>query len=446
MRKIFTLLCALAMIMNVYAQDSETPDVIWEAPQQGYYSNQVVLGALDLGSDLSGTLTQVTTPPVYLSTELVLCMTGECELSLSAKRPIAKVVIVMNGNENQTCLQSNVGSYSLEDKFFGIWTGEHNAVTFTVPYGKEARIQIIQVFFYHYDKTFVTLPEGLQTKRYLFESLAGDEKMIEGWYINAGRDEEHIYIQGLSQLLPDGWVRGTYDNAESKMYFENWLIGTYRHPAGNYDLIFSGAKMYSDLDFLTLDCGKFLFMTADGDTMETYEMIDIRFVEEMEGTPNDPVIYSVKTGVRPYIRFSLRLSDTEGRPMAKERLTYQILIMKGNEVTPLELSPNLYPGLQEDWIEIPFEYADGININRHMLYFNQEEEQINSWDKVGLQTIYRGADKEHKSNIVWYDMRAEQGMESIQPSGVRSQKVIKDGQLLIEKNGKTYNATGAEVR
>ena len=31
-------------------------------------------------------------------------------------------------------------------------------------------------------------------------------------------------------------------------------------------------------------------------------------------------------------------------------------------------------------------------------------------------------------------------------AGTKAVKVIRDGQLLIEKNGKTYNVMGAEVR
>lgn len=39
-----------------------------------------------------------------------------------------------------------------------------------------------------------------------------------------------------------------------------------------------------------------------------------------------------------------------------------------------------------------------------------------------------------------------QGIESVQISEVSVQKVIREGQLLIEKNGKTYNALGTEVQ
>lgn len=47
-------------------------------------------------------------------------------------------------------------------------------------------------------------------------------------------------------------------------------------------------------------------------------------------------------------------------------------------------------------------------------------------------------------NII--EMSDEQGMVSVQHSAVRSQKVLRNGQLLIEKKGKTYNALGTELK
>ena len=45
------------------------------------------------------------------------------------------------------------------------------------------------------------------------------------------------------------------------------------------------------------------------------------------------------------------------------------------------------------------------------------------------------------------DVKANEGIEEVsQELKVESQKVIRNGMLLIEKNGKTYNAQGAEVR
>ena len=40
----------------------------------------------------------------------------------------------------------------------------------------------------------------------------------------------------------------------------------------------------------------------------------------------------------------------------------------------------------------------------------------------------------------------EQGIEDVQPDKLQGTKLLRDGQLLIERNGKLYNAQGAEVR
>ena len=66
-------------------------------------------------------------------------------------------------------------------------------------------------------------------------------------------------------------------------------------------------------------------------------------------------------------------------------------------------------------------------------------------------TVYvpKGSFLNYRSNG-WFGFNiiemGEQGVESVQSSAVSSQKVIKNGQLFIEKNGKTYNAQGAEMK
>lgn len=45
-----------------------------------------------------------------------------------------------------------------------------------------------------------------------------------------------------------------------------------------------------------------------------------------------------------------------------------------------------------------------------------------------------------------YFTSSKQGLESIQHAAGRSQKILRDGILLIERNGKTFNTLGTEVR
>ena len=45
-----------------------------------------------------------------------------------------------------------------------------------------------------------------------------------------------------------------------------------------------------------------------------------------------------------------------------------------------------------------------------------------------------------------YFTSSKTGLKSIQHAGLGTQKVLRDGVLLIEKNGKLFNAQGAEVK
>ena len=47
---------------------------------------------------------------------------------------------------------------------------------------------------------------------------------------------------------------------------------------------------------------------------------------------------------------------------------------------------------------------------------------------------------------IYFTTLGAQGVESVQPSAISIQKVLRNGQLFIERNGRTFNAQGAEVR
>lgn len=80
-------------------------------------------------------------------------------------------------------------------------------------------------------------------------------------------------------------------------------------------------------------------------------------------------------------------------------------------------------------------------------------------DVVQAGEVYFGIDPGYTTMLIdWIPSKASglsvrlvrvasnrEGIESIQPSAVSSQKVLREGMLLIKRNGKTYNAQGMEV-
>ena len=79
--------------------------------------------------------------------------------------------------------------------------------------------------------------------------------------------------------------------------------------------------------------------------------------------------------------------------------------------------------------------------------------------KIGLDEFKRivnvyvpdGSVQAYKDDSNWgkrpiFPISQYQAIDNVQSGKVQSTKVIKDGILYIERNGKTYNAQGAEVR
>ena len=173
---------------------------------------------------------------------------------------------------------------------------------------------------------------------------------------------------------------------------------------------------------------------------------------EVAATPADPAFTDFKFAdvTYPSVEFEIPLIGTADEDLNPEKLSYIFFIQKGNEQSPLVFTTDLYQELEDDLTEIPYNFSDDWDIYNGLIYLNQSEEEVRTWEKLGLQSIYRGGDEEHKSNIVWFDVKAyweaiEEGIEHIVLTE-QAQKVAVDGNLFIIRDNKMFNAQGARVR
>ena len=102
-----------------------------------------------------------------------------------------------------------------------------------------------------------------------------------------------------------------------------------------------------------------------------------------------------------------------------------------HQLTELRSSWNSETGT---WDEANLEertYAkEGVKLTLTRKYFNSDTQQF---EILETYTYY-------------YSGLGPQGIDNVQGNKAQCTKVIRDGMLLIEKNGKTYNALGAEVK
>ena len=137
--------------------------------------------------------------------------------------------------------------------------------------------------------------------------------------------------------------------------------------------------------------------------MDEYTNVVLTKLNDVAATPADPEITGIKTVGTSYpkVTFFIPTEDVDGNPIMQSKLAYQLYVEKNGEVTPLVLEAAIYDELDEDMSEIPYGFSDGWDIYTGTVYLNQGEEEIATWDKIGIQSIYYGGGEINKSNIVW---------------------------------------------
>ena len=280
----------------------------------------------------------------------------------------------------------------------------------------------------------VSVPEGLSTELYLLSGKTiyndkddeGNTILVEERCerpVNIGFDGDNLYIQGLVEQIPEGWVMATKNSQ-----------GKYVVPAGQYvgtlisfnltfdyfvtclnrsnkmvDVVFT----YNETDG-SFSCSQTIAMTSSATVADCYYWISnatMKKVIEKEATPATPEFTFSKElspyGGKPwyYADFFVPASDVNGEPMVTDKLSFVFFAKKGEEVKALTFEKSKYYMLEEDITEIPYGFTDRLDIGLHTIYFEKMgEDELKSWTALGLQSIYRGMGIEHKSEIFWYDM------------------------------------------
>lgn len=100
-------------------------------------------------------------------------------------------------------------------------------------------------------------------------------------------------------------------------------------------------------------------------------------------------------------------TDTEGQIINSEKLSYVIYL--GDENHLLTLSPSKYCYLDHEMTELPYHFTDNFDISLtemgHTVYLFSD-----GYDRVGVQSIYRGAGEERRSDIGWSDGEVTDGI------------------------------------
>ena len=391
----------------------------WIAANQGYENSQDV-AEVRISEGVTALLSQGANssfvPKYYNSGEAVRMYAGNMMTISSPDKTIVKVVFNMTGAENQMKLTANEGNYSFANGV-GTWKGESNQVVFSVPNesGMQARIQSMLLFYIDYSSTLVEVPKELIADPYLlegmFEDLAYWEPPVQhSMTVNIGFLDDEVYFQGLSQRIPEAWVKGKL--VDGKVSVPEWYMGSYiMHIFIDIEnqLKFSGAEFNYNEATGQFTCAKYetLDPTVQSISMAGVESYTNLAISKMAATPATPANPEIEVfngvGSNRFLTFEIKQQDTEGKQLVAKNLGYIIYIEKGGVQSQLTFTKDLYRKLTEDMTVVPYGFTStNFRINRVNLL--QGGTEIRSWNKIGIQSVYTVGTTVNASEVVWKDL------------------------------------------
>lgn len=271
----------------------------------------------------------------------------------------------------------------------------------------------------------VEAPADLKTETY---ALTADG--YEGSLVQVGFSGDDVYVQGIDRNLPDTWVKGTVSG--NKVTFKSEQYVGADEVAGYHQYLMSATvttewddwygeyyNVYSlsntDIEF-TYDAASktlsestpFLLNSSKTDVNYLYAFNKAKMTQfvEVAATPAAPIVTELYEGGWAYytsgygwgaLNFSMTPADVDGNYILPEKLTYQLYTKVNGEVKPLTCS--WYDYVYQEvptTIEFPYGYNDGWDISSTYFYY-----YVIGPEAYGIQTIYRGAGEERRSEIVW---------------------------------------------
>ena len=268
----------------------------------------------------------------------------------------------------------------------------------------------------------VEIPSDLETEVYSYSAQDYFDEKEVSWSVKVGFYNEEVYIQGLSSVLPNAWVKGTL--ADGVVTIPNQLLGAY----GNNNLYFIAYnENIQDSYFLIYNAETGSLSEGDNayminlykDKLEksVYEFlydVKIQKIVERVATPANPSFANMQfTPKGDKIETNLAVVDTEGNGLVTDKLFYKLYIKDelGSDAA-LTFTKDLYPTLENDMEEIPYGFANADFANGVVTLRMEHAD----WNQIGLQSIYKGLGETRESEIVWYNI--VKPVKTILPEGL----------------------------
>ncbi len=273
---------------------------------------------------------------------------------------------------------------------------------------------------------YAVAPEGSEVEQRVLMYKSGGESYIQTVdFVQAG---DKVYLHPYDDV--PGWIVGTVDGdsitVASGQYLgvdENYGRHSYLHVSQTAltlnedepDYPYWYDKLVEMLDYevfaidtatgtitgthtLTIDASK-----NDFYSIALYNEPSISIFHEVAACPADPEVTFFYNYDNDYgyglVDFHIPTTDVNGEYITPSKLSYVVYFDDTSEA--FEFDTDDYENFEEAMTEIPYDFTDDWDI-----YDYAGDKEVSFYftiaQLVGVQSIYRGAGEEHKSNIVVY--------------------------------------------
>ncbi len=262
-----------------------------------------------------------------------------------------------------------------------------------------------------------------------------------------GFDGNDVYFKGFSANTADFWAKGTLsEDGKTVTIPAAQYMGQLAFWGYTFDYFVTAVDEAGNMVDLVLDYDaetstfttNQIMVLNDNKTelnpYQTFTSVVITKMPDVAATPADPVLekydFEQEVGYNK-IYASIPTKDVDGNDLIAANLFYIIWIEKDGKAQPYTFTNALYAqDFDEDVTEVPYSH-DGYDVysGGEIIYLEESLEELATWTKVGIQSIYYGGGERNTSNIVWQETS----------TGITS--LFQD-----EKNAVIYNIAGQRVQ
>ena len=302
----------------------------------------------------------------------------------------------------------------------------------------------------------VAVPEDLVAETWTFSGTAYFSKNSVSRNVLVGFYGEDVYIQGLSEYLPEAWVKGTLEDGQITLPTAQYLGYSDEEKTALWSIGFVNGKGVSDY-VMTYDAENFTMSNPSSSEFvgttavknmsnalyDFYYGVTIKKLVEKAATPETPYISHLQFSYfGDIVEFSIPAKDVEGDGLVTDKLSYKLYYDLGDgEAHEVTFTTDLYEALTEDMTVIPYGFVDsneehpyGYDFDPEYVYLNMDH---STWARVGIQSVYTGGGEVSVSEIGWYTIIWPQVIELPDGAEVATYGLV--GKYMnYDKNNKAY--------